>query len=162
MCSVLFLAQEIELQHARALRVGALLPFAATREGEWSFVVQGCTALCARARAGNHVGVGVQRLDVLVAVLLARERTNSGGLSCLTPLTLMLAALPSRPLEMVADVLASYEYAEVPRPEEAPVESDFEIVGAAGVADSRRTVGAFPRSRRGVEATASGSGCTVS
>ncbi len=73
----------------------------------------GNTALCVCARAGNHVGVGVQRLDVLVAVLLARERMNSGGLSCLTPLALMLAALPSRPLEMVADVLASREYARV-------------------------------------------------
>ena len=114
----------------------------------------------ARTRSRNHVGV--QRLDALVAVLLARERMNSGELSCLTPLALMLAALPSRPLEMVADVLASREYAEVLRPKEAPVESDFEIVGAAGVVDSRRTVGAFPRSRRGLEAATSHSDCTVS
>jgi hypothetical protein len=50
----------------------------------------------------------VQRLDVLVAVMLARERRapteHADGCA---PLAASLAALPSRPLEMIAEAVAA-------------------------------------------------------
>ncbi len=51
----------------------------------------------------------MQRLEVLVAVMLARERrlpadTTADGCS---KLAAALAALPSRPLEMVAEAVAA-------------------------------------------------------
>ena len=51
----------------------------------------------------------MQRLDILVAVMLARERrapadAEAGG--C-TELAAALATLPSRPLEMIAEAVAA-------------------------------------------------------
>jgi hypothetical protein len=63
----------------------------------------------------------VQRLEVLIAVMLAHERhgrTDAAVGGC-TPLAAALAALPSRPLEMVADAMAALGGADVaaaPRP----------------------------------------------
>ena len=59
-------------------------------------------------------GVGVQRLEVLVAVMLARERhaladAEDGG--C-TELAAALATLPSGLLEMVADAVAALGHAD--------------------------------------------------
>jgi hypothetical protein len=51
----------------------------------------------------------VQRLEVLVAVMLARERrapADAAADGC-TALATALATLPSRPLEMVADAVAA-------------------------------------------------------
>ena len=58
--------------------------------------------------------VGVQRLEVLVSVMLARERrwpadTAAGG--C-TKLAAALATLPSGLLEMVADAVAALVFAD--------------------------------------------------
>ena len=51
----------------------------------------------------------MQRLEVLIAVMLARERrspwTYAAATGC-TALAAALAALPSRPLEMVAEAVA--------------------------------------------------------
>jgi hypothetical protein len=55
------------------------------------------------------------RLEVLIAVMLARERrltADAASAGC-TPLALALAALPSRPLEMVADAVAALGCADV-------------------------------------------------
>jgi hypothetical protein len=66
----------------------------------------------------NPERIGVQRLDVFVAVMLARERrapskaANRGR----TPLAVALAALPSRPLEMIAEAVAALGYEEVDGP----------------------------------------------
>ena len=46
----------------------------------------------------------MQRLEVLVAIMLARERYAPDG--C-TALAAALAPLPSRPLEMIADAMAA-------------------------------------------------------
>jgi hypothetical protein len=59
--------------------------------------------------------VGVQRLEVLVAVMLARERralahAEEGG--C-TELAVALATLPSGLLEIVADAVAALGHADV-------------------------------------------------
>jgi hypothetical protein len=50
----------------------------------------------------------VQRLEVLVAVMLARERhaLAAAATDGCTELAAALAALPSRPLEMIADAVA--------------------------------------------------------
>ncbi len=51
----------------------------------------------------------MQRLEVLVAVMLARERrapADAAADGC-TALATALATLPSRPLEMVADAVAA-------------------------------------------------------
>ena len=52
----------------------------------------------------------MQRLEVLVAVMLARERRAladaEAGDGC-TVLAAALATLPSRPLEMIADAVAA-------------------------------------------------------
>ena len=51
----------------------------------------------------------MQRLEVLVAVMLARERrwhADTAADGC-TGLAAALSALPSRPLEIVADALAA-------------------------------------------------------
>ncbi len=53
--------------------------------------------------------VGLQRLEVLVAVMLACERrwhADTAADGC-TGLAAALSALPSRPLEIVADALAA-------------------------------------------------------
>ncbi len=51
----------------------------------------------------------VQRLEVLIAVMLARERRSPADAAAdgCTALAAALAALPSRPLEMVADAVAA-------------------------------------------------------
>ena len=51
----------------------------------------------------------MQRLEVLVAVMLARERLSPADAAAegCTELAAALAALPSRPLEMVADAVAA-------------------------------------------------------
>ena len=53
--------------------------------------------------------VGVQRLEVLVAVMLARERRAPAddAADCCTELAAALATLPSRPLEMIAEAVAA-------------------------------------------------------
>ena len=51
----------------------------------------------------------MQRLEVLVAVMLARERRapeNDAADGC-TELAAALATLPSRPLEMIAEAVAA-------------------------------------------------------
>ena len=51
----------------------------------------------------------MQRLEVLIAVMLARERralADDAADGC-TELAAALATLPSRPLEMVADAMAA-------------------------------------------------------
>ena len=51
----------------------------------------------------------MQRLEVLIAIMLARERrapADAAANGC-TALAAALAALPSRPLEMVADAVAA-------------------------------------------------------
>jgi hypothetical protein len=51
----------------------------------------------------------VQRLEVLVAVMLARERhapADAAAGGC-TALAAALATLPSRPLEMIAEAVAA-------------------------------------------------------
>ena len=55
------------------------------------------------------IGARVQRLEVLVAVMLARERrapANDAADGC-TELAAALATLPSRPLEMIAEAVAA-------------------------------------------------------
>jgi hypothetical protein len=51
----------------------------------------------------------VQRLEVLIAVMLARERRApvDGTADSCTELAAALATLPSRPLEMIAEALAA-------------------------------------------------------
>ena len=51
----------------------------------------------------------MQRLEVLVAVMLARERCASADAAAdeCTELAAALATLPSRPLEMIADAVAA-------------------------------------------------------
>ena len=55
------------------------------------------------------IGARVQRLEVLVAVMLARERraTADAAADGCTELAAALATLPSRPLEMVAEAVAA-------------------------------------------------------
>jgi hypothetical protein len=57
----------------------------------------------------------VQRLDVLIAVILARSRpaATDGAADGYTPLAAALAALPSGLLEMVADSVAALGCASV-------------------------------------------------
>ncbi len=54
------------------------------------------------------IGARVQRLEVLLAVMLARERRapNDAADGC-TELAAALATLPSRPLEMIAEAVAA-------------------------------------------------------
>jgi hypothetical protein len=51
----------------------------------------------------------VQRLEVLIAVMLARERhaTADAAADGCTELAAALAKLPSRPLEMIAEAVAA-------------------------------------------------------
>ena len=51
----------------------------------------------------------MQRLEVLVAVMLARERraAEDDAADGCTELAAALAALPSRPLEMIAEAVAA-------------------------------------------------------
>ena len=64
----------------------------------------------------NH-GVVVQRFEILVAVMLARERRcsppDAAAESC-SPLAAALTALPSLPLEMVAEALVALGFSDVP------------------------------------------------
>ncbi len=63
--------------------------------------------LLARTAAAN--GSGVQRLEVMVAVMLARERPAPTGAAdgSAALIAASLAALPSRPLEMIAEAVAA-------------------------------------------------------
>jgi hypothetical protein len=59
--------------------------------------------------------VGVQRLGVLVAVMLARERwAPTAAADGRAPLAAALGALPSGVLAMVAEAVAALGYADVP------------------------------------------------
>ncbi len=51
----------------------------------------------------------LQRLEVLVVVMLARERhaPADDAAECCTKLAAALAMLPSRPLEMIAEAVAA-------------------------------------------------------
>ncbi len=55
------------------------------------------------------IGARVQRLEVLVAVMLARERLSRADAAAdgCTELAAALATLPSRPLEMIAEAVAA-------------------------------------------------------
>ncbi len=57
----------------------------------------------------RYRGARVQRLEVLVAVMLARERRAPAdeAADCCTELAVALATLPSRPLEMIAEAVAA-------------------------------------------------------
>ena len=55
------------------------------------------------------IGARVQRLEVLIAVMLARERralADDAADGC-TELAAALATLPSRPLELIAEAVAA-------------------------------------------------------
>jgi hypothetical protein len=71
-----------------------------------------CTPDPAQAQGrsrGRYRGARVQRLEVLVAVMLARERRapeDDAADGC-TELAAALATLPSRPLEMIAEAVAA-------------------------------------------------------
>ncbi len=63
----------------------------------------------------DTIGARVQRLEVLVAVMLARERrapADDAADGC-TELAAALATLPSRPLEMIAEAVAALGCADV-------------------------------------------------
>jgi hypothetical protein len=63
-----------------------------------------------RSRGCNRYrGPRLQRLEVLVAVMLARERHAPAGDAAdgCTELATALATLPSRPLEMIAEAVAA-------------------------------------------------------
>jgi actin-related protein len=60
--------------------------------------------------------VGLRLFEVLVAVMLARERgaaTDATDDARRTPLAAALASLPSRPLEMIAEAAAAISFADV-------------------------------------------------
>ncbi len=59
-------------------------------------------------------GARVQRLEVLVAVMLARERLSPADAAAdgCTELAAALATLPSRPLEMIAEAVAALGWAD--------------------------------------------------
>jgi hypothetical protein len=82
--------------------------------------------LCARVRACVHACVGayacmrvrahaclwacaVQRLEVMVTLMLARERPAPAGAAAAgcTALAVALTGLPSRPLEIIAEAVAA-------------------------------------------------------
>jgi hypothetical protein len=88
----------------------------------------------------------VQRLEVLVAVMLARERhataDAAAGDGC-TSLAAALATLPSRPLEMIAEAVAALGIQfDVGRPSGAArnLASPPEVQRASGVAPKRERV----------------------
>ena len=58
----------------------------------------------------------MQRLELLIAVMLARERRapTADGYNRCTPLAAALAALPSRPLEIIAEAVAALGYEDIP------------------------------------------------
>ena len=62
-----------------------------------------------RSSRNRHRGARVQRLEVLIAVMLARERRAPAGDTAdgCTELAAALATLPSRPLEMIAEAVAA-------------------------------------------------------
>ena len=62
-----------------------------------------------RNSRNRHRGARVQRLEVLIAVMLARERHApvDGTADSCTELAAALATLPSRPLEMIAEAVAA-------------------------------------------------------
>jgi hypothetical protein len=75
------------------------------------------TRLGARTQARNkghryHRCAGVQRLEVLVAVMLARERQILGEDGSCTELAVALATLPSGVFAIVADAVAARGHAD--------------------------------------------------
>ncbi len=56
----------------------------------------------------------MQRLEIVVTLMLARERraTADASAGC-TPLVVALTGLPSLPLEMIAEAAAAVGYADV-------------------------------------------------
>ena len=61
----------------------------------------------------------MQRLEVFIAVMLARERRRHADTAAdgCTELAAALAALPSRPLETVADAVVALDCAATPAPD---------------------------------------------
>jgi hypothetical protein len=61
----------------------------------------------------------LQRLEVFIAVMLARERRRHADIAAdgCTELAAALAALPSRPLETVADAVVALDCAATPAPD---------------------------------------------
>jgi hypothetical protein len=63
----------------------------------------------------GYCGDGLQRLEVVVAVMLARERrwhADTAAADGCTELAAALAALPSRLLELVADAVVALDCAD--------------------------------------------------
>ena len=87
----------------------------------------------------------VQRLKMLIAVLLARERCgqrDAAAAGC-TPLAVALTALPSRPLELIADAVAALGSADVgtahPRGGSCPAaRADGDIAGSVQAFNAHR------------------------
>ena len=90
--------------------VGAGLPTTSTGSPERRL----CPPTPFVVRAPQNRAVVVQRFEILVAVMLARERRCSPPDAAWAPLAAALAALPSRPLEMVAEALVALGCSDVP------------------------------------------------
>jgi hypothetical protein len=62
----------------------------------------------------RYCGGGLQRLEVVIAVMLARERRRHADTAAdgCTELAAALAGLPSRPLEIVADAVVALDCAD--------------------------------------------------
>ena len=75
-----------------------------------------CVRACVRVRAhACLLRCAVQRLEVMVTLMLARERPAPAGAAAAgcTDLAMALTGLPSRPLEMIAEAVAALGYADV-------------------------------------------------
>ena len=71
---------------------------------------------CVRVRAhACLLTCAVQRLEVMVTLMLGRERPAPAGAAAAgcTALAVALTGLPSRPLEMIAEAVAALGYADV-------------------------------------------------
>ena len=93
--------------------VGAGLPTTSTGSPERRL----CPPTHFVVHAPQNRAVVVQRFEILAAVMLARERRCSppdAAAERCAPLAAALAALPSRPLEMVAEALVALGCSDVP------------------------------------------------
>ena len=75
-----------------------------------------CVRACVRVRAhACLLTCAVQRLEVMVTLMLARERPAPAGAAAAgcTALAVALIRLPSGPLEMIAEAVAALGYADV-------------------------------------------------
>jgi hypothetical protein len=93
----------------------------------------------------RYRGARVQRLEVLIAIMLARERRDPADAMAdgCTALAAALATLPSRPLEMIAEAVAALGIKfDVERPSGAARNraSPPEVQRASGAAPKRERV----------------------